>query len=107
MIRRPPRSTLFPYTTLFRSLVLSARISALEKVVEQLAVQQLSGMDNAAQLVAEMRRAAIASLEIAPMNTGGVHLTPQQQEWLRRENIQSKHQTEKLFSAVERSLSTS
>src|SRR3712207_8897171 len=24
MIRRPPRSTLFPYTTLFRSLVLSA-----------------------------------------------------------------------------------
>src|SRR5256885_13262463 len=25
MIRRPPRSTLFPYTTLFRSLTLSAR----------------------------------------------------------------------------------
>src|SRR3712207_6983804 len=25
MIRRPPRSTLFPYTTLFRSPVLSAR----------------------------------------------------------------------------------
>src|SRR3989442_11680647 len=25
MIRRPPRSTLFPYTTLFRSLVQSAR----------------------------------------------------------------------------------
>src|SRR5256885_16068549 len=25
MIRRPPRSTLFPYTTLFRSLPLSAR----------------------------------------------------------------------------------
>src|SRR5258706_8444469 len=27
MIRRPPRSTLFPYTTLFRSLALPARIS--------------------------------------------------------------------------------
>src|SRR2546423_8072380 len=26
MIRRPPRSTLFPYTTLFRSLISSARI---------------------------------------------------------------------------------
>src|SRR2546427_1191886 len=26
MIRRPPRSTLFPYTTLFRSLVSSARV---------------------------------------------------------------------------------
>src|SRR5258708_26729466 len=25
MIRRPPRSTLFPYTTLFRSLVLESR----------------------------------------------------------------------------------
>src|SRR2546429_4977254 len=32
MIRRPPRSTLFPYTTLFRSLVQHAR-----------AVQQLGG----------------------------------------------------------------
>src|SRR2546429_3704024 len=27
MIRRPPRSTLFPYTTLFRSLRASSRIS--------------------------------------------------------------------------------
>src|SRR2546422_3041040 len=26
MIRRPPRSTLFPYTTLFRSAVVSARV---------------------------------------------------------------------------------
>src|SRR5438552_13833118 len=25
MLRRPPRSTLFPYTTLFRSLVIAAR----------------------------------------------------------------------------------
>src|SRR3712207_7454261 len=28
MIRRPPRSTLFPYTTLFRSVLLIARIWA-------------------------------------------------------------------------------
>src|SRR5256884_8565419 len=28
MIRRPPRSTLFPYTTLFRSIVLVARGSS-------------------------------------------------------------------------------
>src|SRR5256885_13055825 len=28
MIRRPPRSTLFPYTTLFRSLPLSATLAA-------------------------------------------------------------------------------
>src|SRR2546430_4321919 len=29
MIRRPPRSTLFPYTTLFRSLVIGATIALL------------------------------------------------------------------------------
>src|SRR2546427_8500536 len=29
MIRRPPRSTLFPYTTLFRSLLLAATIDTL------------------------------------------------------------------------------
>src|SRR5438874_12313542 len=28
MIRRPPRSTLFPYTTLFRSTILSAAVPA-------------------------------------------------------------------------------
>src|SRR2546423_10880347 len=30
MIRRPPRSTLFPYTTLFRSLVHPDRLTRLE-----------------------------------------------------------------------------
>src|SRR5258708_15515998 len=29
MIRRPPRSTLFPYTTLFRSITSSARASSV------------------------------------------------------------------------------
>src|SRR5258706_6103770 len=31
MIRRPPRSTLFPYTTLFRSLVQPLQLPALHK----------------------------------------------------------------------------
>src|SRR5256886_16850980 len=30
MIRRPPRSTLFPYTTLFRSLVVLHQVAPLE-----------------------------------------------------------------------------
>src|SRR2546427_5780293 len=30
MIRRPPRSTLFPYTTLFRSLLLDVDLPALD-----------------------------------------------------------------------------
>src|SRR2546422_5511571 len=33
MIRRPPRSTLFPYTTLFRS-ILSAKLNDVEAVAE-------------------------------------------------------------------------
>src|SRR2546429_5679802 len=33
MIRRPPRSTLFPYTTLFRSVVVGARLHRLERKI--------------------------------------------------------------------------
>src|SRR5437773_6103251 len=36
MIRRPPRSTLFPYTTLFRSQRVGERVAALD-VVDDLA----------------------------------------------------------------------
>src|SRR2546430_11026194 len=32
MIRRPPRSTLFPYTTLFRSLLAERRLDCLERL---------------------------------------------------------------------------
>src|SRR3712207_8276097 len=40
MIRRPPRSTLFPYTTLFRSALVDpeARAEPLEALVERLVV---------------------------------------------------------------------
>src|SRR2546421_6588861 len=40
MIRRPPRSTLFPYTTLFRSLVSTASLDAL---AGQLGVGEVDG----------------------------------------------------------------
>src|SRR5690349_22180916 len=36
MIRRPPRSTLFPYTTLFRSLVAEQRVEQLGGLAEAL-----------------------------------------------------------------------
>src|SRR2546425_6975162 len=35
MIRRPPRSTLFPYTTLFRSLLIEQRAVAVERFVRE------------------------------------------------------------------------
>src|SRR2546426_10846706 len=44
MIRRPPRSTLFPYTTLFRSRYLYALARTVQKHSRRLAV--LETMDN-------------------------------------------------------------
>src|SRR5258708_10104131 len=48
MIRRPPRSTLFPYTTLFRSRLQEAR--QLGAVLDALAVRR------EARIVGELRR---------------------------------------------------
>src|SRR2546421_9104153 len=50
MIRRPPRSTLFPYTTLFRSLAAAGRveqrrIEAFRSEVRQLLQFQAGGHD--------------------------------------------------------------
>src|SRR2546422_7123087 len=44
MIRRPPRSTLFPYTTLFRSLLAAAQvqnpeIASAQKMIEKQSLQ--------------------------------------------------------------------
>src|SRR5260370_2169515 len=47
MIRRPPRSTLFPYTTLFRSLLMHQEEAALVQaliVASQSMVQRAVGM---------------------------------------------------------------
>src|SRR2546425_11190059 len=35
MIRRPPRSTLFPYTTLFRSVVVERDLQLLEETISR------------------------------------------------------------------------
>src|SRR2546426_8692761 len=42
MIRRPPRSTLFPYTTLFRSLRINSGVNANEWYVGPLALDELA-----------------------------------------------------------------
>src|SRR2546427_1617222 len=44
MIRRPPRSTLFPYTTLFRSG--DAEVEAIERALAD--VQRIAGLDEEA-----------------------------------------------------------
>src|SRR3712207_7285094 len=53
MIRRPPRSTLFPYTTLFRS----ARSALRERFTLQ-ARNDTRGLDNAARPTAQATRVA-------------------------------------------------
>src|ERR1039458_2646529 len=35
MIRRPPRSTLFPYTTLFRSIQIAAKFAVVQKALRE------------------------------------------------------------------------
>src|SRR2546422_9638605 len=42
MIRRPPRSTLFPYTTLFRSLLARSLLSATQDDLAEL-IRQVKG----------------------------------------------------------------
>src|SRR3712207_8594419 len=56
MIRRPPRSTLFPYTTLFRSLLAPALLAAL-------VVTQTVGGDR--ELVLDERVAGVAAGVVA------------------------------------------
>src|SRR2546430_5086750 len=81
MIRRPPRSTLFPYTTLFRSVLLDPRdVRALEQVGEELgellalrrrprrpvaSQRPLGGLRDVEDLVGDLadRRPAVLGLE--------------------------------------------
>src|SRR3712207_7939425 len=51
MIRRPPRSTLFPYTTLFRSRIVMARV--LQRVAEERALAMVEP-EQAVQFVLQL-----------------------------------------------------
>src|SRR3712207_8243671 len=55
MIRRPPRSPLFPYTTLFRSLEVEPAEHHLPLVVVDVAAEQLLGVP---------ARVAVAAVEV-------------------------------------------
>src|SRR3712207_8361266 len=67
MIRRPPRSTLFPYTTLFRSVLVAAEVAGLG--VEDLGLPALPlgvAQVHPQQVAGEQRRllAALAGLDL-------------------------------------------
>src|SRR2546425_6877183 len=66
MIRRPPRSTLFPYTTLFRSLVLPGSDAAVLRVKGTRRALAISTDGNGRQVFLHPRRgAAMAVCEAA------------------------------------------
>src|SRR2546422_7789548 len=44
MIRRPPRSTLFPYTTLFRSMVGAILFGVISSILRKKKILALTGM---------------------------------------------------------------
>src|SRR2546430_4767385 len=44
MIRRPPRSTLFPYTTLFRSVIMDEPTTALDVVTQREILTELAAL---------------------------------------------------------------
>src|SRR5438876_10029997 len=67
MIRRPPRSTLFPYTTLFRSETLKPK-SLLPK-------KRLAALYLATQKLDEAEKVAAAVLENNPKDTEGLFFT--------------------------------
>src|SRR5256885_11217071 len=63
MIRRPPRSTLFPYTTLFRSLRDPLHGAVGEEAQVARAGDAKSGPDVLARLVSAQRRDLAAQLD--------------------------------------------
>src|SRR2546422_7546094 len=99
MIRRPPRSTLFPYTTLFRSLLwASAKMPGLlvpeqqgSIINEVLRKQQADGGWSLSSLVGTWKRADGTPLEVKSDGyaTGLITLALQQ-AGLPRENVHLK-----------------
>src|SRR5689334_24134417 len=59
MIRRPPRSTLFPYTTLFRSTTIDTTSSNSSGPCGPSGTQDCRGADSVAELNRQRERASI------------------------------------------------
>src|SRR3712207_8785720 len=57
MIRRPPRSTLFPYTTLFRSQDITERKRIEERLSHRALHDSLTGLPNRALFLERLREA--------------------------------------------------
>src|SRR2546430_15051300 len=95
MIRRPPRSTLFPYTTLFRSLSPS-----IEFVVKKaLAKNPKDRYQNAIEMADDLKAAispalAVSAGMVLPGNANHADLTESDRSWQRSEEHTSELQSQ-------------
>src|SRR5258708_38970357 len=73
MIRRPPRSTLFPYTTLFRSIMENTNLSKQQQVSEimrqMLTQAQTAGQYFTNDQIKEMTRKVSAEVDLVHQQT--------------------------------------
>src|SRR5258708_11054683 len=63
MIRRPPRSTLFPYTTLFRSGARGAAVRAIARIAAHVVARSVQKACSAALLVVALSSRAFVLLD--------------------------------------------
>src|SRR2546427_8767734 len=83
MIRRPPRSTLFPYTTLFRSSIVLADGLARRSATGRCCVVRASASSSIAGKAVP-----------APLSTVGVHTDGKKRCWNRSEEHTSELQSQ-------------
>src|SRR5258705_681971 len=109
MIRRPPRSTLFPYTTLFRSVRELTDMVAAHPVRERLAAAMMralvaTGRDTEALLVYQRTREALAdTLGVDPSpELSALHVALLRGELGRREENRKTNLRAELTSFVGR-----
>src|SRR2546429_9603242 len=78
MIRRPPRSTLFPYTTLFRSLVIAQRVDLAGEQIpaapDRPGAGRLDLLESGLDRVEQRYRALVAVGEVHHRVVGGLVL---------------------------------
>src|SRR3712207_8898212 len=87
MIRRPPRSTLFPYTTLFRSFLTVARLGNLSRAAEEMFLTQPTLTARLKALEEEVKD------ELFVRTSRGMRLTDAGKEFLRSEEHTSELQS--------------
>src|SRR3712207_9255920 len=88
MIRRPPRSTLFPYTTLFRSRWEQGRLPEMERPVGDLANRSGARLWVAAHafVLSEQRQRSRALAQLAELASVGFADTRRDSDWRSEEH---------------------